>query len=439
MPCHSSFATPPPVASQSDRAAVSHRRPLDWLNFFLADVRGALGPYIGIYLLTEQHWNQAAIGVLATVAGIVGLIIHAPVGAFIDATHWKRAAVVGGVGVLTISALAIAVMPSFPVVLTAQTLMAVAGAVFGPAVAAITLGILGSHGLASRMGRNAAFDHAGNVSIAILAGAVGWWFSQSAVFYLVPIFSLLAASAVLSIPAHAIDHAQARGLDPGRASGGKPPSGWNVLITCRPLLVFAACVALFHFANAPMLPLVGQKLALANKGAETAVMSACIIAAQLVMLPMALLVGAKADAWGRKPIFLAAFAILPIRGVLYTFSDDREWLVAVQLLDGVGAGIFGALAPLVVADLMRGTGRYNVSLGAVATVQGIGASVSNTVAGMIVVHAGYNMAFVSLAAVAAAAFATFLFAMPETAAPRTAEPDADTPQAKLAQPAAVAP
>jgi MFS family permease len=169
-------------------------------------------------------------------------------------------------------------------------------------------------------------------------------------------------------------------------------------------------------------------------------MSACIIAAQLVMLPMALLVGAKADAWGRKPLFLVAFAILPIRGVLYTLSDDREWLVAVQLLDGVGAGIFGALAPLVVADLTRGTGRYNVSLGAVATVQGIGASLSNTVAGMIVVQAGYTVAFLTLAAVAAAAFATFLFAMQETVTPQSAQPGACTPSVKLpaARPAAAA-
>jgi MFS family permease len=314
---------PLPASSSSDPAsrgetAMPYRRPLDWLNFFLADVKGGLGPYLGIFLLTQQHWNQAAIGIVATVAGIVGLVIHAPAGAFIDATHWKRGLVVAGVGVLTTSARAIAMAPNFWVVLTAQTMMEVAGAVFGPAVAAVTLGIVGSPGLAYRMGRNSAFDHAGNVSIAVLAGAIGWWFSQSAVFYLVPIFSLLAASAVLSIPARAIDHARARGLDRNRFEGGEQPSGWRVLIECKPLLIFGACVALFHFANAPMLPLVGQKLALANKGAETALMSACIVAAQLVMLPMAFLVGAKADVWGRKPIFLAAFAILPIRGVLYT-------------------------------------------------------------------------------------------------------------------------
>jgi MFS family permease len=180
-------------------------------------------------------------------------------------------------------------------------------------------------------------------------------------------------------------------------------------------LIFATCVALFHFANAAMLPLVGQKLALAHKGQETPLMSACIVAAQMVMLPMALLAGAKADVWGRKPIFLAAFAILPLRGVLYTISDDRFWLVAVQLLDGVGAGIFGVLTPLVMADRMRGTGRYNVSQGALATMQGIGASLSNTVAGVIVVKAGYSAAFLTLAGIALAAFMVFLLAMPETA------------------------
>jgi MFS family permease len=404
-------ASDPPSGGET---VMPHRAPLDWLNFFLADVKGGLGPYIGIFLLTQHHWNQAEIGFLGTVAGIVGLVVQTPVGALIDVTHRKRGVVVAGVAVLTSSALAIAIAPNFLIVLAAQTMMAVAGAAFGPAIAAITLGILGARGLAYRMGRNAAFDHAGNVFIAVLAGAIGWWFSQSAVFYLVPIFSVLTAFAVLSIPARAIDHARARGLDRNQSETGEQPSSWSVLIACKPLLVFAACVALFHFANAPMLPLVGQKLALANKGEETALMSACIVAAQLVMLPMALLVGAKADAWGRKPIFLAAFAILPIRGVLYTLSDDRAWLVAVQLLDGVGAGIFGALAPLVVADLMRGTGRHNVSLGAVATVQGIGASLSNTVAGLIVVNAGYSAAFLTLAAVALTAFVTFLFAMPET-------------------------
>ena len=163
-----------------------------------------------------------------------------------------------------------------------------------------------------------------------------------------------------------------------------------------------------------MLPLVGQELGLHNKEVGTALMSACIVAAQIVMVPVAYVVGSKADTWGRKPIFLFGFAVLTLRAFLYPLSDNSYWLVSVQLLDGVGAGIFGALFPLVVQDLTHGTGRFNVSLGAVSAALGLGASVSNYVAGAIVVAAGYNVAFLTLGAVAGAGFALYLLAMPET-------------------------
>lgn len=398
--------------------AASNARPpfegsLDRLNFFLADVRGGLGPYVGVFLLTEQHWDQAQIGIVATVASILGLAFQTPIGAAIDAVPWKRGIIVAGVIALSLSSLAIAFAPSFPIVLTAQGVMGVAGDVFAPAVAAITLGVLGGRGLTARLGRNAAFDHAGNVAVALVAGAVGSLFAQTAVFFLVPLCALFAAWSVLSIPPHAIDDARARGLLDGQTSADEP-TRFSDLFADRPLLTFALCIAFFHFANAAMLPLVGQKLALANKGEEAALMSACVVAAQLVMLPMALLVGSKADAWGRKPICLAAFGILPLRGVLYTLSDDRSWLIGVQLLDGVGAGILSALVPLVLADLMRGTGRYNASQGFVATAQGAGAAISNAIAGLIVVEAGYGAAFIALAGVALLAFLILLLAMPET-------------------------
>ena len=215
------------------------------------------------------------------------------------------------------------------------------------------------------------------------------------------------------IPAEAIDHKRARGE--GRASeDGAPASFWRVLGSSRPLLIYGACTLLFHFANAPLLPLVGQKLALSHKEWATMMMSFCIIAAQLIMLPMALLVGRYADRIGRKPILLIGWGILPIRAVLYTFSNDSAWLIGVQLLDGVGAGIFGAITPLVVADIMRGTGRYNVAQGAVATMQGIGASLSGLSAGELVDHFGYATAFLASAAAASVAFSVLFAAMPET-------------------------
>jgi MFS family permease len=172
---------------------------------------------------------------------------------------------------------------------------------------------------------------------------------------------------------------------------------------------------LFHFANAPLLPLVGQKLAQAYPKLATSMMSSCIIAAQFIMLPVALAVGRTADSLGRKPILLIGFAVLPIRAVLYIFSDSAPWLVAVQLLDGVGAGIFGAMTPLVIADLMRGTGRYNLAQGVVATMQGVGASLSGLAAGVIVDHLGYSAAFLIFGAAACVALAALFVAMPETA------------------------
>ncbi len=403
----------------ADRGATErgfHPISLDALNFLLADVRGALGPFLNVFLITQQHWSQSSVGLVTAIAGWLGLAVQAPVGALIDATRAKRALIVAASIVLSIGAVAVFAAPSFWIVMIANSLIAMVGDVFGPAVAAITLGLYRREQLARRIGRNAAFDHAGNVFIAAVAGAIGWAFSQHAVFLVVPVFAALASIAVLSIPANSIDHARARGAEPDDgAEQYRSASGFSVLLTCRPLLVYAGCAMLFHFANAPLLPLVGQKLALAHPALATAMMSSCIIAAQTIMLPIALLVGRTADSWGRKPILLLGFAILPLRAALYTLSDDSAWLLGVQLLDGIGAGIFGAITPLVLADLMRGTGRYNVAQGGVAMAQGIGASTSGLVAGLLVDHFGYSAAFLESAVAAGIAFAALVTLMPETA------------------------
>ena len=403
-----------------------YRAPLDWLNFFLADIRGGLGPYVVVFLLTQAHWDQATIGAVLTVSGLIGITLHTPIGALIDVTYFKRGLIILGTCALAVSALAIAWAPTFPVVLTADILMAIAGAIFAPTVAAVTLGVTRQQALAARLGRNAAFDRAGNIFIAVLAGLVGWSLSQRAVFYLVPFFAVLTSLAVLSIPAHAIDHDRARGLDDSSGTTDhEKPAGWHVLLELRSLLVLTAANALFHFANAPMLPLLVQKLALAHPGEETALTSACITTAQLVTIPTALLVGWKANIWGRKPLLLIGFAALPIRGALYTISDNAVWLVSVQILDGVAGGTLDALVPLVLADVMRGTGRYNVARGVFGTVQGVAGSLSNAAAGFLVIGAGYSSTFLALSTVAVVAWLLLLTAMPETGRKLYLEPAPD--------------
>nr|WP_225908483.1 MFS transporter [Pseudomonas lactucae] len=399
------------VAHHSDlRTTLS----LDSLNFFLADVRDGLGPYLAIYLLAVHRWDPASIGVVMTLAGIAGLISQGPAGALIDRTRSKRAVIVVAALLVTAACLMLPFVSSFGWVALTQAASAVAASAFAPAISAISLGITGPRAFTRRTGRNETFNHAGNAVAAMLAGGLAYLFGPVVVFYLMAFMAVASVIAVSCVSANAIDHEVAQGFDPAHHSDHEQPSGIKVLLANRPLLLFAVCCALFHLANAAMLPLVSQKLSQINLHMATPLTSACIVAAQLVMVPVAWLVGAKADVWGRKPLLLVGFMILPLRGVLYTLSNDPYWLVAVQMLDGIGAGVFGALFPVIVKDLTQGTGRFNVSLGALSTVFGLGAALSNSLAGFVVQQAGYDAAFLTLAGVAAVALALLWLAMPET-------------------------
>ena len=387
---------------------------LDALNFFLADVRGGLGAFVSVFLLTEAHWTAAEIGIVLTVSGLIGIAVHTPLGALIDATRGKRALLVVSVALLAICAIAIERAPTGPVVFCADVVMAVLGGVFAPTVAALTLGLVAELDFAARLARNAVFDRIGNLLIAALVGFVGWWSSQRATFYLVPLFAVLSAWAVLSIPADAIDHDRARGFRPQQL-GEQPERWWRVLFDHKPLLILAAAVATFHFANASMLPLAGQKLAIAHPGFETALVSACILVAQLVTMPVAILAGIKADVWGRRQLLIAACLALVLRGIIFAAFDSAPVLVAAQILDGISAGILDVLIPLMLADIVGGTGRYSMSRGLLSTIQGIGGSLSNIAAGTLVVWGGYDAAFAGLAIVAALTSCLVIFAVPETA------------------------
>lgn len=380
------------------------------MNFTLADVRDGLGPYLGIWLITVHGWEAGAVGAVIGASGIAGLLAKAPAGVVVDALPDKRAMLIFATIAITLSCLLVLVSPDWSVVLASQVLAGAAAAVIAPAIAALTLGLVGPAGFSRRMGRNEAFNHAGNAATAAAAGLAALSIGPVAVFVIMGFMALLALASVASIPAQEVDPRLARGLVEGEDARGD----WRVLFSSAPLLVLAISVAVFHFANAPMLPLVGQVLALSDPSRGTALMSACIVAAQVVMIGTAWLAGAKADSWGRKALFLAGFAVLPLRGWLYTVWNDPYWLVGVQLLDGIGAGLFGVLLPLMVADLARGSGHFGAALGALAVAQGLGASLGNAVAGQVAQRAGYDAAFLMLAVVAGAGALFFALAMRET-------------------------
>jgi predicted MFS family arabinose efflux permease len=225
---------------------------LDWVNFLLADVRGGLGAYVNVYLLTEAHWSQATIGAVLTLSGLTGIMLHPAVGALIDSIRTKRALLIAGTIALSVCGIAVVILPTIPVVLAADITMAVLGGLFAPVVAAITVGLVDKNALAGRLGRNAIFDRAGNVFIAVVVGILGTLFTQKAPFFLLPVFAGLTIVAVLAIPARAIDHGRARGLATEDTGVSRRPESWRVLLRSKPFVVFAFAAAILSFANGPL-------------------------------------------------------------------------------------------------------------------------------------------------------------------------------------------
>jgi MFS family permease len=389
-------------------------RALDALSFFVSDARYGLGAYLGVYLMTEHAWDAGSIGAALSLGALTGLVSQAPLGALVDAVRAKRALIAGAVVMVTATCLAIPLAPRFWPVATAGLVGALAGVTIGPTLAAISLGVVGPARFARRAGRNEALFHLGDGSLSLVILLTAPFFGSPVLFWSMAFTAITSVVAAAAVPARAIDHEVARGLMPGDAAHGARPSAWRVLLSSRPLMVFAVCGALFHLANASMLGLVSQKLALQNAGQGIALTAASAIAAQSVMVPVAAVAGARADVWGRKPLLLAAFVALTLRGALYTLSDNTAWLIGVQLLDGIGAGLLGALFPVVVADLTRGSGHFAAAQGVVGTVHGIGAVTSMALAGQLVVRAGYDVAFLTLATIAALGAVLFWLAMPET-------------------------
>ncbi|MGD0490469.1 MAG: MFS transporter [Steroidobacteraceae bacterium] len=388
-------------------------RGLDWLNFFLADVQSGVGPFLAIYL-ASRGWNEQSVGIALTVGGIAGIIAQTPAGAITDRVRSKRALIAGGVLSLGLGALIIAAFPFFWAIMSAQTLIGAGASVFGPTVCAISLGLVGRELFDRRQGRNQTLNSAGNVVAAVSMGLIGYFFSNRGIFFFVIAFTVPTLWALSTIKADQIDYQVARGAD-GRDEHSAPARVLQ-LAESRPLIVFMICAVLFHFANAAMLPLLGEMLAKGHGRSSMMFMSACVVTTQMVVTLIASWSGRKAHHWGRKPLLLLGFAVLPVRGVLYTLTNAPIPLIAIQVLDGIGVAIFGVVSVLVIADLTRGSGRFNLTQGAVTTAVGIGAALSQSIAGGIVHAFGYRAGFLFLSAVALAALAILHFFMPETRA-----------------------
>jgi predicted MFS family arabinose efflux permease len=376
------------------------------LNFLMSDVRDGLGPFLGV-LLQSHGWSPGGIGLVMTLGGLIGLAAAAPLGALVDATPAKRLVIgLACIGV-TLACAANFLHPTFPVVAAAQAVAGVAGAAIMPALAGLTLGLVGQRGYARQLGRNEAANHAGNMTAAIAAGLLSWWLGLPAVLALMGVLAVLSLLSLAWIDPAAIDHAAARGLGP--EAGDQASRGTLAALLRRPpLLLLAACMALFHLGNAAMLPLLGQAMVARGSGDPGAYTAATVVVAQAAMIPVALLAARVADRRGFGLVLGIGLAALPLRGLIAGLSADPWILLPVQLLDGVGAGTLGVALPGLVARLAAGSGHSNAALGAVLAIQGIGAACSPALGGLVAERLGYGAAFLALAAVALAALLLWL-------------------------------
>lgn len=391
---------------------------LDWLNFFLAGMLTGFGPFVALHL-AEQQWRQEDIGFVLTAGGMAALLSQLPGGELLDRIREKCHLVGIGVAMIAVGAFIFAFQPRFPLVLAAEILQGLTGGILGPAIAAISLGLVGHAALAERLGRNQRFASMGGVGAAAFMGFVGYVLSTRFIFVATAALAVPTLLMLVQISTAHIHFGRSCGateaLDPADHGHAKPVRlARSVLWKDRRLLVFTTCLVLFQFANSSMLPLLGENLAQGEGREATLVLSALIIVPQIIVALCAPWVGRHAEDWGRRVLFLIGLGTLPVRAVLVMVITDPLELVFLQILDGVSGATLGVLTALIIADLTQGTGRFNLAQGIVGTFSGIGASLSTSITGIIVEHFGRSAGFLTMAGVGLAALLLAWRFMPET-------------------------
>ncbi len=396
-------------------------RALDATNFFVGGILAGFGPFVALFL-GDQGWSLENIGYVLSAGGIASLLAQLPGGELLDVVRSKRAVLALGIIIVGLSALTIGMAPTFPVVFVALVLQGTTGGFLGPAIPAVSLGLVGQSALGERLGRNQRFQSAGSLATAGLLGVLGYVLSNRFLFFATALLVVPALVALVRIRAGDIHFGRSVGA-PDHQEATLPPRVRRALL-CRNhcLLIFAACLFLFQMANASILPLIGGVLPHHEGRQSSLTLSVLVIVPQILVALMAPWAGRRAQTWGRRPLLLVGFGALPIRALLFTVVTDPVILAAAQVLDGISGTMLGVLQPLIIADVTRGTGRYNLAQGLAGIISGVGASLSTTLSGLIAANLGQATGFVAVTAIALVAVAVLWAFMPETRPAQKAAP-----------------
>jgi len=380
-------------------ASAHSRRGLDWMNFFVADVQTGFGTFVAFYL-AHRAWPQSDIGLVLGIGGIAGVLSQVPGGALADAVEWKRGLAALSIVAIGAAALILAFLPNFFAVLAAEILHGATAGIITPAIAAISLGLVGRRAMSVRTGRNYRYSAAGNALTAGVMGVAGTYLWDGAIFLTAAVLCVPALMALSIIRPDEIDYVQARNAAKGKKAVGL--ARLRDLAKDRRLLLFTAAVVVFQLADAAMLPMIGTNVASSGDNASIW-MSLLIIVPQIMVACLAPWVGYHSERKGRRPLLLAGFGVEPLRALLLALTTDYWIVLAGQVLNGVTAAIIGVMTVLVITDLTAGTGRFNLAGGTVAALGGIAASLSTLMSGFVFQAFGQAIGFLTLAAAGAVA------------------------------------
>jgi MFS family permease len=384
------------------------QRGLDWLTFFAADVQTGFGPFIAVYLAAHS-WNEAQIGLALSLGTLTAMAGQVPAGMVVDASPNKRLAALLALVAIAGSAVLLALWPSTWPVMASEVLHGVASAVLVPAMAAISLAMVGRHALSRRLGRNGRYASLGNAAAAGLLGLAGAYVSPASVFWLTAVLVVPAIIALQSIQPQDLEERVRRSRTRGSGEGGM-----KRLLLKPGVVIFAAVCCLFTAANAAMLPLSGAQVTQQSGSYANLIVAGGLIASQIMVAVISPGISRLADERGRRMVLLAGLAVVPLRGALLALLDGQWVVLAAQALDGINAAVFVILVPLIASDLTRGTNRFNLCMGIFGLAVGIGGTLSTTVAGAVATWVGPSIAFAGLGVTGLLAFLLVLFWMPET-------------------------